>query len=305
MNPNISAKIQILSDVIRYGIFVVFWAAFSPEASEETLEKNPRNRSRGVRYVDMIGRDLEAGDYVLNGETIILAGDGVILDGQHRLMAGVKSKKAFRSLVVIACGSAEEISAIIATIDRNKARTERDTMKIAHGYEDRLTTTSKVIAQLEAKEILSMQKLSIAELAEVAGRWSRDVHWAIQTIGHELDNPAGGKKENSGCAATWACFAFCRCLNVAAVDELAADVKAGNPANEMAIMIRNAIPNVKGPTAVRMQWIVKILHGIESYADGESLKRLHVGNAPRYVDKLADRVRDARAANETCAEAAQ
>ena len=58
--------------------------------------------NRPVRWNDVAAyaRDMKAGNWSLNGETVKRATDGTIPDGQHRLYACMQAEVPFRSLVV-------------------------------------------------------------------------------------------------------------------------------------------------------------------------------------------------------------
>lgn len=102
----------------------------TPEMAELLLKKNPDNRNiKKVRVVE-IRADLEAGRYVLNGEPIIVSRDGLLNDGQHRLLACVESGVAFRSLVVFGVTRSSRL-----TLDQGGARTVADYLDMA-GKED-------------------------------------------------------------------------------------------------------------------------------------------------------------------------
>lgn len=72
----------------------------SSERAELLLAQNTLNRNVAGHVVDKYARDMEAGEWRLNGQTIKLARSGRLLDGQHRLHAAVKSGKSFPAIVV-------------------------------------------------------------------------------------------------------------------------------------------------------------------------------------------------------------
>lgn len=61
--------------------------------------KNIGNRSMKLSHVDSLAREITAGRWKVNGDTICFNGDRLI-DGQHRLAAIVKAGVAVQSLVV-------------------------------------------------------------------------------------------------------------------------------------------------------------------------------------------------------------
>lgn len=72
----------------------------TPADAEEILNKNDKNRQIAKGIVDKYVRDMEAGNWALNGQTIKIGKTGRLLDGQHRLSACVKSGKSFHAIVV-------------------------------------------------------------------------------------------------------------------------------------------------------------------------------------------------------------
>ena len=56
----------------------------TPEKAEEMLAANVRNRRPKKTTV---AKAIQRGEWVLNGETIVFSSDGVLIDGQNRLMA--------------------------------------------------------------------------------------------------------------------------------------------------------------------------------------------------------------------------
>lgn len=72
----------------------------TPEYAMELLKRNENNRQLRPRLAQSIARDIRAGRWQLNGETIILDDAGNVLDGQHRLYAVVLAEKEIQTLVV-------------------------------------------------------------------------------------------------------------------------------------------------------------------------------------------------------------
>lgn len=98
----------------------------SPLMAAEILRRNPSNRTVRRTLITQIKADLEAGRYVLNGETIILSEDGSLNDGQHRLMAVVESGVPMQTVMVF---GAQRNSRL--TVDQGTARTTADYLGMA------------------------------------------------------------------------------------------------------------------------------------------------------------------------------
>lgn len=71
-----------------------------PVAAKELLVGNTHNRGLRWRVVDTYAEDMRAGAWQENGESIKIAADGTVIDGQHRLHAIVDSCTKQRVLVI-------------------------------------------------------------------------------------------------------------------------------------------------------------------------------------------------------------
>lgn len=72
----------------------------TPTLAEKWLNQNTHNRRVRDNAVHGYARDMAAGNWAENGESIKFAKDGTLLDGQHRLHAIVQSSVTLRMLVV-------------------------------------------------------------------------------------------------------------------------------------------------------------------------------------------------------------
>jgi len=72
----------------------------TPDKAKEILSKNPDNRRVRPHDVAKIARAIVDRRWRLNGETLKIGRDGILLDGQHRLLAVVKSGIAIETYVV-------------------------------------------------------------------------------------------------------------------------------------------------------------------------------------------------------------
>lgn len=72
----------------------------TPERAEALLGGNKLNRRVSGSVIGKYARDMAAGRWHLNGQTIKLSKSGKLLDGQHRLEAAKKAKRSFQAIVV-------------------------------------------------------------------------------------------------------------------------------------------------------------------------------------------------------------
>jgi hypothetical protein len=63
----------------------------TPEKAKLWLQKNIKNRTLRHWHIDDLAREMSEGLWSLNGQTISFSTDGALLDGQHRLLAVIKS----------------------------------------------------------------------------------------------------------------------------------------------------------------------------------------------------------------------
>jgi hypothetical protein len=72
----------------------------TPDEARLILQKNTRNRPVRAGTVKRYAVQMSAGEWKLTGDTIKLATDSTILDGQHRLLACVEAEKPFEAYIV-------------------------------------------------------------------------------------------------------------------------------------------------------------------------------------------------------------
>lgn len=90
----------------------------SVEDCKALLGRNPRNRRLDRGKVDSYSRDMAAGNWMLNGESICIDWNGDLINGMHRLNSAVKAKKPLTSVLVQGLNPK-----VIKTIDSGKKRT--------------------------------------------------------------------------------------------------------------------------------------------------------------------------------------
>jgi hypothetical protein len=101
----------------------------TPEKAAAMLERAKPNRAINEHRAVTIARDMQVGRWGLNGETIIVAPNGRILDGQHRLTACVIADMPFQSFVVY-----DVPEDMFDTIDSGRTRSASDILR-AKGFD--------------------------------------------------------------------------------------------------------------------------------------------------------------------------
>lgn len=72
----------------------------TPSMARKMLEKNTMNRPVNNDNLDALAKEMVRKNFYLTGESIKIAKDGTLLDGQHRLMAIVKSGLAVKMFII-------------------------------------------------------------------------------------------------------------------------------------------------------------------------------------------------------------
>lgn len=98
----------------------------TPDLAVSLLEHNTYNRPLSNVHVQRIARQIIDGKWKFNGETIKVAQNGDVLDGQHRLWAVIESKKSIKTLIVY--GIERDAFATIDTVRR--LRSGSDTLAL-------------------------------------------------------------------------------------------------------------------------------------------------------------------------------
>jgi hypothetical protein len=97
----------------------------TPQLAAQWLEKNAGNRPVRRYWVDTMARSMRQGDFPLTHQPVALGTNGQLLDGQHRLMAVVKSGATVE--LPVAFNVAPET---FAYIDGGIRRSKADAMRV-------------------------------------------------------------------------------------------------------------------------------------------------------------------------------
>lgn len=72
----------------------------TPEIAAVLLGANPDNRKASGNIVEQYAGDMRNGRWLVTGEPVIISGDGLLNDGQHRMMAVCKAGVSVQMMVV-------------------------------------------------------------------------------------------------------------------------------------------------------------------------------------------------------------
>jgi len=130
--------------------------AVGPEVAAILLEGNTRNRPAKPQHIENLAREMTEGRFQYNGDTIRVDRNGNLLDGQHRLMAVVKSGTTH--LMTIISGLDPEA---FLTIDQGTRRTSADMLGVANPELKNIAhmaSASRLLALMESRKIDSAKR---------------------------------------------------------------------------------------------------------------------------------------------------
>lgn len=131
----------------------------TPDIALELLKHNTLNRALCESQVKFFANLMKNGEWKRNGQTISIAPDGTLLNGQHRLTAIIRSGVPIKMLV--ARGVPKDS---FPTMDIGKKRTVSDTLTIAS-----IPNSSKVAAALQRYQTLVLQRNKLRGLPAEQG----------------------------------------------------------------------------------------------------------------------------------------
>lgn len=145
----------------------------SPKLAEDFLARNGINRPLSRTMVNEYALAMTRGEWMLNGEAIIIGQDGRLLDGQHRLHAVIKAKKNVPILVVK--GVVEES---FKTLDTGRRRTAGDVLSISGvKYANIVASGAKTILRIQ-DGVKKDYKPSNSRILECLDKHPDLNHWA-------------------------------------------------------------------------------------------------------------------------------
>lgn len=127
----------------------------TPAFARVLLERNPDNRSLSQHYVDEYSRDIVNGNWEVNGETIVVANDGSLNNGQHRCHAIIAADTAVETILVVGPKRNTRL-----TVDQGKTRSGGDYLgMLGHANGNVLASVAGYIWQYDNKDrFLSQSK---------------------------------------------------------------------------------------------------------------------------------------------------
>lgn len=134
----------------------------TPKMAGEWLAANKKNRNISQTAVELYARDMSNGDWHFTGEPVKFDAAGNLIDGQHRLMALLRSGKTVALLVVRGLNTTAQ-----DFMDSGKKRSAADMLALhGHANTSLLASTARFGIILESGVRVAGQVVSKAQIAD-------------------------------------------------------------------------------------------------------------------------------------------
>jgi len=151
------------------------------EEAEEILSRNGINRVFSVKAIDALAFQMRKGLFVYNGEAIIISDDNQLLDGQHRLMACVKSGVTIDVELVTGVPKVA-----MNTIDTGRARTAGDILSMNNIKHSRHTASIIRVYSIEFEK-KNRTKISPNEILRFHNEYENEITAVVNFSMHLLN----------------------------------------------------------------------------------------------------------------------
>jgi hypothetical protein len=234
----------------------------SPAIALALLERNRTNRSVARNRVAMLAHDMCAGAWEIGNNALGIGEDGELFDGQHRLLAVVRSNQTVKMPVMRGLSRGAR-----ATIDQGRPRSVGDNLRILDGE----IHGPRIVGWLNAIEEIETRKSSPLSHAMVQARMARfdeAIRWFTQHA------PRGRPFYRS---AVVGAFVFAYQTRRTEVQEFARGYAsgAGLPEGSPVLTLRDYVADpvrVRADTARVVSQ--KALRCLAAYVQGETVDRL-------------------------------
>jgi len=153
----------------------------TPPMASIMLQKNTENRKLDNRHVQFLADQILSGKWQNNGQTIVIADDGTLMDGQHRLSAIVKANKPTKLGL---CTGAPKSA--MSTIDNGKLRSTTDILTM-NGWPNASLVASALnfLHRFDHNQVLAFHKKmpNAAIIPAVKSMANKvDINWLSKTV---------------------------------------------------------------------------------------------------------------------------
>jgi hypothetical protein len=158
----------------------------TPAMANEWISQNNTNyRFPNEKTIDGLARAMSAGEWKLTPQGISLDPDGLVIDGQHRLMAIIKSGVSVQMFVAFNVPKETEL-----VIDSNKPRRFRDHARyIGTGFKEQDLALAKIMNNPRSLTY-SPFRYQPFEQIELVNRYAEGIAFVLQWKARYIKSPA-------------------------------------------------------------------------------------------------------------------
>lgn len=257
----------------------------TPEMATEWLSHNMKNRSVRKSRVALFARKMASGQWHVTNQGVGFDRDGVLIDGQHRLLAVVMAGVPVRMNVTKNLEPEARLN-----VDTGSARTAADTLSVIHG-----TKNAAIVAAIAKKGVAW----------DLGFRWMQNYDVSIEEIEWYANTNAAalGRAAEVGSASrkyvaappSLVAFGFYLCARVSAddaekffVDQLIEGI--GLTITDPARVLNKSLSDgahLKG-TAAEFRKLASIISGWNSFRAGKRIQRIHTPSGGWSVDNYPE-----------------
>jgi len=250
----------------------------TPELVNSLLSMNTNNRKIKKSYVDYLKKELLEGKWEVTSQGIGITSEGVLCDGQHRLVA--LKEAGFPPIEILLVSGLSERAQL--KIDIGAKRNVADILRIHLNT----TVSNTIVAALNvvARYINGKARISPEESAEMLVEYHEAVE-ALQSVegfGHSVAAVYGAvlymlkKTENK------------KILDFAKQVATGELLKSDDPAFVLRKFLASGPSGFKGGRNVQDDRFGKTLYAIDAYLNNQKINRLYCRELPTKIDLFFD-----------------
>ena len=244
-----------------YGVETIPWE----EAARALQREGVKNRPITMRRVDTIARAVESRRFYLTHQGIAFDPAGNLIDGQHRLMAHVRTKTDYVGLVCRYTDAAYA-ARVMAIFDSGRSRNTADGLAIGGIMKTEEAKDATAVANV-LRMLIANDKSRAPDLQETGDFFELHkaaIRWAVATI-----------PKKRGSAVTRAAFAVAWEAYPEKTAEFAAQMKEGvaTPGSAAALWNRavaDGLLSADGGTGARRDVALRALRILRAHVTGET-----------------------------------
>jgi hypothetical protein len=236
----------------------------TPEISERFMSMNTKNRKLSPKLVDSYAKDMKEGRWYANGEPIIIS-NNVLISGQHRCLAVIKSGVTLKDTVIVYTDEPE-------MVDTGRVRSVTDLTGIP-------PLISAAVSTCLAMTI-KKHNVSKALIIEKYSEWEPECEFVYKII----DNRKRGLRKSGIVGAVLAARLcgypedmlenFCRVLLSGEMEK---------PQDKVIILLRDAaITSTNGGGTAQKTMYLKTQAALKIYIEGRTVTKLYPLMEPYY-----------------------